>query len=647
MSKKKNNNPIAAFQGLSYINAILKLIEECSRTTLKEQIISPKFIYRGITKRYVNNSPLYDQDKELLGNKNVWSYKSHEETYRNIQTKILQDIGNAKYDAYKTLLSLYKEEHQLCKYLKPEIIRSGASIRLGSEDDSYLTPASYIHYIRNIINEVKQSYPNYKENTDLEILADLQHKGGASCLVDFSNNILISLWFATQGDDSDFGYLYLYDINADAFMRDNISFISNRNSGNDIGQLLLQTRKTSSYAAEYKYRFWSWRPSNINSRIARQDSIFIFGMEPFSIEEHKIKVITIVPTWKQPIQSALKTFFGLTAETIYPDSDGFAMSNSKLISLSPPTSYINPNYNINNYFNDIEYIQYGISCLVRGDYQIAIKLFHHFEGVNKEKISSIDKLTLGFNSIDQSLILVELYYSIAYSYQRSNMLWNAEPYFRKAFNLSFSFLSYKSINQNMQVDGELIMSSTAKAHLNEEYIKQYLKNKLFKITDDYIDTLYNLKEYKKAIIVVDLVKEMENTSSDVKEVLLTVRIYLNLLNLLNKNNNNNNNNNEKYTYSIHLYRILNMLFDLVLLCNNSNSTEPISKKIKKENDKICQLLESEINKDPEHKYLFWDFINIKKAINKKIKSKPILQMLESTIAKIENYQNIRRNNINY
>ncbi len=35
------------------------------------------------------------------------------------------------------------------------------------------------------------------------------------------------------------------------------------------------------------------------------------------------------------------------------------------------------------------------------------------------------------------------------------------------------------------------------------------------------------------------------------------------------------------------------------------------------------------------------------SINKKIKSKPILQMLESTIAKIENYQNIRRNNINY
>ena len=268
MSKKKSH-PIAAFQGLSYINAILRLVEECSRTILKEQIILPKYIYRGITKRYISISPLYNQEKEILKLENLWSEKNHEETYKNIQTRILQNIGNTKLDAYKVLLDLYKEKDQLYKYLKPEIIRSGASIRLRSDESTHLAPANYIHYIKNIINEVKQSYPHYKQNTDLEILAELQHKGGASCLVDFSNNILISLWFATQGDDSDFGYLYLYDLNADAFMRDNISFISSKNSDKGIEQLLMQTRKTSSYAAEYKYRFWSWRPTNINSRIAR------------------------------------------------------------------------------------------------------------------------------------------------------------------------------------------------------------------------------------------------------------------------------------------------------------------------------------------------------------------------------------------
>ena len=76
MSKKKNS-PIAAFQGLNYINAILRLVEESSRTNLKEQIISPKFIYRGITKRYVKTSQLYNQDEELLKEKHLWSDKNH------------------------------------------------------------------------------------------------------------------------------------------------------------------------------------------------------------------------------------------------------------------------------------------------------------------------------------------------------------------------------------------------------------------------------------------------------------------------------------------------------------------------------------------------------------------------------------------
>lgn len=640
MSKKKNS-PIAAFQGLNYINAILRLVEESSRTNLKEQIISPKFIYRGITKRYVKTSQLYNQDEELLKEKHLWSDKNHGEVYKNIQNQILHDIGNTKLDAYKKLLNLYNGEHILYKYLKPEIIRSGASIRLRSEDNTCLTPANYIHYIKNIINEVKQSYPNYKQVSDLEILAEIQHKGGASCLVDFSNNILISLWFATQGHEYDFGYLYLYDINADAFMRDNISFISSKNCNDNIEALLMQTRKTSSYAAEYKYRFWSWKPTNINSRIARQDSIFIFGMEPFTIEEHKIKIVPILPEWKQPIQSALKTFFGLTAETIYPDADGFATSNSKLISLSPPTSYINPCYNIDNYFDNIDNIQHGLSCLVRGEYQVAIQLFHNFEGANKEKITSIKRLILDSKNIDKCLILLELYYSIAYCYQRSYKLLNAEPYFFKAFNLAYSFLSYEILNKDLQINSiEDNISESAKLRLNEEHIIQYLKNKLFKISDDYIDALYDLKEYKKAICILDRLSGLKFASSDVKEILSTAKNCLNLLNSLN--NNGGFETNKKDVYSIHLCEILNILFELIALCANTNH---ISTEINQLNDDISQLLK-ETNADYKHEYLFWNFIDIKNAINKKIKSKEILQLLKSTIAKIENYQNIVCNQVN-
>lgn len=49
MSKKKLF-PVVSFQGFNYINTILRLVEDSSRATLNEQIISPGFIYSGSTK---------------------------------------------------------------------------------------------------------------------------------------------------------------------------------------------------------------------------------------------------------------------------------------------------------------------------------------------------------------------------------------------------------------------------------------------------------------------------------------------------------------------------------------------------------------------------------------------------------------------
>lgn len=102
------------------------------------------------------------------------------------------------------------------KYVPPEYIKSGAAIRMQKlKNRSHI---DYINYIKYLIRDAKIRFPEYTENySDIEILADIQHKGGASCLVDFSNNFLISLWFATQtnNDDNNFGYLFCYDINSE------------------------------------------------------------------------------------------------------------------------------------------------------------------------------------------------------------------------------------------------------------------------------------------------------------------------------------------------------------------------------------------------------------------------------------------------
>ena len=39
---------------------------------------------------------------------------------------------------------------------------------------------------------------NGQQLSDLEILAELQHFGAATCLIDFSRSALVALWFACQ-----------------------------------------------------------------------------------------------------------------------------------------------------------------------------------------------------------------------------------------------------------------------------------------------------------------------------------------------------------------------------------------------------------------------------------------------------------------
>lgn len=50
------------------------------------------------------------------------------------------------------------------------------------------------------------------ELSDLEILAEIQHLGGATCLTDFTTNFLIALWFATSPKEDADGKLVWLDL---------------------------------------------------------------------------------------------------------------------------------------------------------------------------------------------------------------------------------------------------------------------------------------------------------------------------------------------------------------------------------------------------------------------------------------------------
>ena len=279
-------------------------------------------------------------------------------------------------------------------------IRSGLSIRLEEthnqksekESDSKdkrakYSKADYISEVLEMVNHARKSFPdNYGEDEcDLNILADIQHNGGATCLVDFSKNILTSLWFACNNDLKNDGYLFCYNIMDDLFVENNLNYINKEEQKKGIAEILNQTYKLTNYCSDVVNRFCIWEPYNVNNRISRQDSVFIFGVEKFYIGKHSVYVIHIPKEFKPSILNDLKTWFNISYSSIFNDRIGFAKSMSK------------ENPLLTNESTEEERIkQAGNDNLVAGNYRCAIEYFRQYEGII-DKSNKEDKLELKFS----------------------------------------------------------------------------------------------------------------------------------------------------------------------------------------------------------------------------------------------------------
>lgn len=493
------------FKGWSYINALFTYFSQLSNSSNPNSHIVPKYVFRGISKRYFTESKSIDsfdsimkvdQETEIYSATIKKCYSRAMKDFETLTDRILKETDKAKirkrclYDRlYQGLVDKIKNKHSRLAYRKqnysdkakehglklddevielqvnvdflrsiksfldefivaPEQVRSGASVRLRDTEKDYSASADYLAYVRNLIDGFKMINPGFSNFSELEILAEIQHRGGGSCLVDFSNDFLISLWFATNNDFSDVGYLFCYDVNSDALDDDNLSYLSKERSLNSIDSLLRRTRKSTRYTGEERHRFWFWRPANINGRIARQDSVFVFGIEKFEIDKHPMILLPIPPMWKDDINRALKVYFGTTAEVVYPDIDGYANANSKLSKLSYPTQYIRTDgLDIEN----PEYIQKGMSCLLKGDYNLSLDYFQKWISSNQKVDYKTSPITYG-NTDSPMLfkLLVEVYYSIGFCYKRLGQSAKSIEYFRAAFIRCYNILSNSEIDDNFE-----------------------------------------------------------------------------------------------------------------------------------------------------------------------------------------------------
>lgn len=221
--------------------------------------------------------------------------------------------------------------------------------------------------------------------TDIELIAELQHYGCATMLIDFTRNPLVALYFAVSAVTDDGAAVYLVDIKKANFMPIGFQHIQDRSTKSL--DLILSGQGSTYY----------WEPSTLNKRIPAQHSIFLCDSRELS--SNMFDVIVIDKKYVGKILEELKRTYNIDDVTLFNDIPGFSIANSqdKSLDLSVCTGGIgifenNSNLQKENLENDLKKIKQQINLSYENYYNLLEKgdinyLLGHYE----EAISDFDK----------------------------------------------------------------------------------------------------------------------------------------------------------------------------------------------------------------------------------------------------------------
>ena len=216
----------------------------------------------------------------------------------------------------------------------------------------------FIEYHENLLKKCKLN--NYdkrdgKQMDELELLADLRHHQAATCLLDFSRNALIALWFACEKTEMD-GKVFVVDTaDESTFLEIAPTDIKNR-SIRDI--LEFRTRETDKVRTQ---DFWYWSPAHLNERITAQHSLFLFGLPSSGKSKLNAEEILIESSSKEQILRELKELHDIHEESLFPDFVGFAYTQRREVPYDTP--------------NAQKYHRRGVEALQRGQNSEAVAYF--------------------------------------------------------------------------------------------------------------------------------------------------------------------------------------------------------------------------------------------------------------------------------
>ncbi len=222
---------------------------------------------------------------------------------------------------------------------------------------------------------------------DLEILVEFQHFGAATCLIDFTYNALVALWFACQLDPK---------IPQDSSKPPNGKVYAVQNEPPKFKEITLALlEKEIDYffqnIGDEKFQFpqpqskqlYQWQPRQQNRRISAQQSIFLFGDSHFDADAECV----IMESSKQDILTSLQQVLGITESMLFPDFDGFARLRSES--------------RIYTELSAFEYKQRAIREYLRGEYDLAIVYYDEAIRLNSSDAHTYYHRGLAYNSQKQ------------------------------------------------------------------------------------------------------------------------------------------------------------------------------------------------------------------------------------------------------
>ena len=222
----------------------------------------------------------------------------------------------------------------------------------------------FVEYHEDILGSCKLKNYDKRENNqldELDLLADLQHYGAATCLLDFTRNTLVALWFACQKSVADGKVFVVNTADEKTFLEIAPEDIKDR-SIKDI--LRFNTRQPSedrTAKSPDEPSLWCWPPAHLNERITSQHSFFLFGLPSSMALQLKPEEVVIESASKEQIRQELKEIHNTHEESLFPDFIGFAYTQRHNAPYDTPDA--------------TEYIRRGSQESQRGQYSEAIESY--------------------------------------------------------------------------------------------------------------------------------------------------------------------------------------------------------------------------------------------------------------------------------